>query len=277
MPKGFEKPNHTQTPNSLFAALPEIKSVSELKVILAIVRRTFGWHKESDKISLSQLEADTGLTRESVSQGVQAALEHEYIIRKPAGQGHVYKLKLVGKTDQSEKPTSQEIRPKVVKDSDQQVVGNSDPQKKATKEKKETPHSRLFKYHADRLGGKVLDGGKQGKAIKTLLANYTEAECRECYESQLAEAWRERKVSWATVLSGIGNWLDNKAHPPIPAKARIYEWQGKMYAEDEIVSDDGERYTVMGKDGTPTKRWRTPEAFALDTGRDVEKVRAGWN
>lgn len=142
---------------------------------------------------------------------------------------------------------------------------------------KDSAHSRLFGIHHKRLSGKVLDGGKQGKAIKTLLANYTEAECRECYESQLTEAWRERKVSWATVLSGIGNWLDNKAHPAVPAKARVYEWQGKMYAEDEIVSDEGERYTVMGKDGTPTKRWRTPEAFALDTGRDVEKVRVGWN
>lgn len=44
-----------------------------------------------------------------------------------------------------------------------------------------------------------------------------------------------------------------------------------------ILEDHGDSYTVMGADGTPSKRWRTPEAFARDTGRDAEEVRAKWN
>lgn len=160
---------------------------------------------------------------------------------------------------------------------DDDKMASSYKDQETTQENTNNAHSRLFGIHFKRLGGKVMDSAAQGKAIKTLLANYTEAECARCYESQLTEDWRKRKVSWLTVLKDIGSWLDNKAHPTTPAKVRIYEWQGKMYAEDEIVSDDGERYTVMGRDGTPTKRWRTPEAFAHDTGRDVEKVRAGWN
>jgi hypothetical protein len=107
-------------------------------VILAIIRQTFGWRKEFDRISLSQLERLTGLTRESVSIGLNAALDHGHINRKPHGNSFVYSLTLVGKSDQSENPTSQQFRPKTVGISDQKVVNNSDPQKKGIKEKKES-------------------------------------------------------------------------------------------------------------------------------------------
>ena len=62
-------------------------SGAELKVLLAILRRTVGWRKESDEISVRQLEAMTGLARHSVLAGIRGLLERGLIIQKQAATG----------------------------------------------------------------------------------------------------------------------------------------------------------------------------------------------
>ena len=53
--KGYSKPNYTPVPDELFdEQLPDL-SGAELKVLLYIIRRTFGFKKESDNISLNQM------------------------------------------------------------------------------------------------------------------------------------------------------------------------------------------------------------------------------
>lgn len=210
--KGFEVPNHTQTPNTFFdVSLPEIKSLTELKVVLAVIRQTFGWQKKADRISLSQLQRLTGLSRESVSIGIQAALEHKYIERKAVKNGFVYNLKVVRNSDQSGIPTSQEFRPKVVRNSDQKVVGIPDPQKKEEKEKKESSaHALLMDFHFKRIG-KIPDGKAQGGAAKWILdSGFSSDQAIGCYEFQLSEDWRRGMVSWLTVKTKIGAWVASR-------------------------------------------------------------------
>ena len=62
-------------------------SGAELKVLLAILRRTVGWRKESDKISVRQLEAMTGLARHSVLAGIRGLLERGLITQTQAATG----------------------------------------------------------------------------------------------------------------------------------------------------------------------------------------------
>src|SRR4051812_48857187 len=52
---GFSSPNYTPVPDELFDDLLAVLSGSELKVLLYIVRRTFGFKRASDTISLSQM------------------------------------------------------------------------------------------------------------------------------------------------------------------------------------------------------------------------------
>ena len=53
--RGFRSPTYTQVPDELFdELLPEL-SGAELKVLLYIIRRTFGFKRDSDNISLSQM------------------------------------------------------------------------------------------------------------------------------------------------------------------------------------------------------------------------------
>ncbi len=138
-------------------ALWQITSLAELKVTLAIIRATFGWHKKEDQLSLSQLESITGMTRESVANGVKGALSQGLVKRRKKGQSFVYglRMELVGNSDQFE--------PEVVGLSDQLLVGNSDPQKK---EKEKEQCGVVFEFWKTHLNHprSVLDA-KRKKAI----------------------------------------------------------------------------------------------------------------
>lgn len=52
---GFSAPHYTQVPDVIFDELLHILSGAELKVLLYIIRRTFGFKKASDDISLNQM------------------------------------------------------------------------------------------------------------------------------------------------------------------------------------------------------------------------------
>lgn len=83
--KGYTKPNYTPVPDELFdEQLPDL-SGAELKVLLYIIRRTFGFKKESDNISLNQLlhgittkenlvlDRGTGLSKKTLLAAIPAA------------------------------------------------------------------------------------------------------------------------------------------------------------------------------------------------------------
>lgn len=102
-------PGYTQIPHALLDELmPEIASLAELKVTLAIARRTFGWGLEERLLSLSDLQGLTGLSRQSVQAGVTLALQRGYVGRRRVGHGFLYGLgvKNVGSSPSAEESTS---------------------------------------------------------------------------------------------------------------------------------------------------------------------------
>jgi hypothetical protein len=92
--RGFAPPYYTQVPDQLFDELLPHLSGAELKVLLYIIRRTFGFKKDSDAISLSQicggikkrdgtmLDEGTGLSRQTAIVAVKALELKEIIIAK---------------------------------------------------------------------------------------------------------------------------------------------------------------------------------------------------
>jgi phage replication O-like protein O len=116
MAREFEVKRSMQYPNVLVdEILPDLKP-SAVKVLNVIVRKTFGWQKLSDELSLSQLEKLTKLRRAAVVAAV-AELERIEVVtirRGAKGQGsNVYTLNvdigtglLVRKSNQFEFQTS---------------------------------------------------------------------------------------------------------------------------------------------------------------------------
>jgi len=93
---GYDGPNYTQTPNLfLDEHLPEM-GCAETKVVLAVIRQTFGWHKQKDQLSISQLMELTGLSNRAVIDGTRAAMERGVIDREQNGDSYQYWLVVDG-------------------------------------------------------------------------------------------------------------------------------------------------------------------------------------
>jgi phage replication O-like protein O len=93
MMAAFADSNYTMVPNDLFDMMATMEC-SELKVTLAIIRKTRGYHKRADAVSISQLETMTGLGEGACRAGRDAAVERGTITF--AGRGkrgvHIYAL-----------------------------------------------------------------------------------------------------------------------------------------------------------------------------------------
>lgn len=83
----FKAPNYTQVPNDFFdELLPSLKE-GELKVLIIIMRQTFGWgNKAWDRISVSQLVKKTGLGRATVIRAVQSLHKKKIITKVTKGE-----------------------------------------------------------------------------------------------------------------------------------------------------------------------------------------------
>src|SRR3954451_5893776 len=94
--KPLAPPTYTQIPNEILDAMADMEE-SELRVLLAICRQTFGWHKESDILSLTDLMRLTGLSRPAVVAGIGAAMKRGVLGRVSAGtQKLAYRLNIKG-------------------------------------------------------------------------------------------------------------------------------------------------------------------------------------
>src|SRR4051812_38798053 len=87
--QGFDGPNYTVVPDGLFDELLPILSGAETKVLLYIVRRTFGFKKDSDSISFNQIcngiktkdgrqiDRGTGLSTSTAQGAIKGLVEKE--------------------------------------------------------------------------------------------------------------------------------------------------------------------------------------------------------
>lgn len=81
----------TQTPNFILDALPDMKP-AEVQVVMAIVRQTIGWKRETISLTVSELEELTKMARPSVVSGLKDALDHGFIAREPDGKSYIYRI-----------------------------------------------------------------------------------------------------------------------------------------------------------------------------------------
>lgn len=80
------QPNFTQAPNVLFDEWLPLLTHVELKVLMVIMRKTFGWHKIRDQISLSQLEKYTGSKRSNIITAAENLQKLGLILKQVIGK-----------------------------------------------------------------------------------------------------------------------------------------------------------------------------------------------
>ena len=115
--KGFEPPktNYSKLPHALIEALPNFSSLAELKVVLYILRHTWGFQEFDDlkRITLdefqygrrlknrSRMDDGTGMSKEAIREGLKRATKDGFIIQSPDPRprpglpAHCYQLKVL--------------------------------------------------------------------------------------------------------------------------------------------------------------------------------------
>jgi hypothetical protein len=112
---GFDHPreNWSKLPHALIGQLARIDTVAELKVLLYVLRHTWGYQEydQAKRITLdefshgrkrrdgSRIDAGTGLSPHGVKAGVRAAVAHGFLIRESDGRdaarsSHIYRLSM---------------------------------------------------------------------------------------------------------------------------------------------------------------------------------------
>ncbi len=118
--QGYSSPNYTPVPDELFDEQLTILSGAELKVLLYIIRRTFGFKKETDNISLNQLlngittregeilDKGTGLSKKTLLEAIRSLVEQNLILtqrRRSVERGDeptTYMLNIAAKTTKTD-------------------------------------------------------------------------------------------------------------------------------------------------------------------------------
>lgn len=212
-------PNYTQTPNEILDLLCEM-SEAEMRVTLAICRETFGWHRPTAKLSISDLERLTKLSRQGVINGLAAGAERGTIQREAVGNGYSYHIVVVNEVDQNSQrsrpvneidqsttltSSSQRSRPKIVNEVDQPF--NSIKEKRKLKKILSTPSA------AEPIESRQRASGDADKSSNEQSATY--------------RLLRDRKV-WSA---------SNYAHEPVAVIQAYLDHVGPDYPAAQIAKD----------------------------------------
>lgn len=100
-------PNAFQIPNSVIDELLAKLTCAELKCYLFVVRKTKGWNKESDSISVSQFMEVTGLSNRSVITACESLVEMGLLERSGGERKlNTYSVKAFDFSESGEKSSS---------------------------------------------------------------------------------------------------------------------------------------------------------------------------
>jgi len=102
-------PNAFQIPNSVIDELLAKLTCAELKCYLFVVRKTKGWNKESDSISVSQFMEVTGLSKKSVITACESLVQMGLLERSGGERKlNTYSVKAFDFSESGEKSTPTE-------------------------------------------------------------------------------------------------------------------------------------------------------------------------
>jgi phage replication O-like protein O len=119
-------PNFTQIPNFLLDS-GVINKHTTFRIMMAICRKTYGYHKKKDRISISQLEKMTGISKRAIIRSLKE-LEDLSLILTAKKDGTVTRIEV----NDSYQPVhnSHQLKSKPVTESNQQPVTESNRQNK---------------------------------------------------------------------------------------------------------------------------------------------------
>jgi phage replication O-like protein O len=177
--EGFRFPTTTPVPDEIFDELMAELTGAELKVLLYICRRTFGFKKEKDNISLHQLvegittkkgnrlDGGTGLGKASVARAVKNLEAKGIILRikrhsqRKGDEPTTYALNFLPVSQNETPPVDKMRHPRVSKSNPQQTVEQQTVRQQRNNNVRQSPikieDKDKVEYYAKRLADKLND------------------------------------------------------------------------------------------------------------------------
>lgn len=232
---GFPKPkrNYSQLPHALVDMLPEITSLSELKVVLYTLRHTWGFSEYGKPKRLtidefmngrkrtngSRYDRGTGLSNNSVINGLRDAEEHGFVVIDvdDHDKGRIkkyYRLKIDdsktwGSEPQDLKSDMQNVHSYSAKDAhrtEKDTLENNQPPE-------EQPRARIFRLYEELCGQTI------GSFVYDELKDAQQSYPAEWIEDAFKEAMLNNAKSWKYVRTILERWsregrVDRKGASP---------------------------------------------------------------
>jgi phage replication O-like protein O len=85
---------YTKADNWLWDYVMPRAKPNTFKIVAAVVRMTAGWHRDEAEISFDDFEQLTGMSRATVTAGVNEALKKGFLKRRACGRGHAYSTEI---------------------------------------------------------------------------------------------------------------------------------------------------------------------------------------
>ena len=107
-------PNFLQVPNAVIDELLPDLTGAELKCYLVVIRKTKGWNKESDNISISQFMKATGLSNSAVIKACESLVQYGLLVKENGSRNtSIYAVNSYSKTtyEKSSQVTCEESSP----------------------------------------------------------------------------------------------------------------------------------------------------------------------
>ena len=107
-------PNFLQVPNAVIDELLPDLTGAELKCYLVVIRKTKGWNKESDNISISQFMKATGLSNSAVIKACESLVKYGLLVKENGSRNTgIYTVNSYSKTtyEKSSQVTCEESSP----------------------------------------------------------------------------------------------------------------------------------------------------------------------
>ena len=119
-------PNAFQIPNSVIDELLAKLTCAELKCYLFVVRKTKGWNKESDSISVSQFMEVTGLSNRSIITACESLVEMGLLERSGGERKlNTYSVKAFDFSESGEKSSSDLVKKVHTQNNNKNTIQNT--------------------------------------------------------------------------------------------------------------------------------------------------------
>jgi len=292
-----ETPNYTQTPNVFFDDWMKILSPGEFKVLMCINRKTFGWHKTEDSISLSQIVEMSGLSKSGVVRSLSALESRKLIERERkrskmhGNEATMYKIKVI---ERKTEKGSEKIPPSALSTqgacplSTQALVPSGDTQKKDLTKEKKPPTPPLDAEPAEPTKKRLVVVPSFLLDIEGMVPKLAERLAEDFSPDELERAADMLAASGTTIEKPAG-WIrscitdDYKHTPTAPERIadnhtilhqKYMRLDGCMMAGHQVSVGPGYIEFAPLAQGTPTSFTTEQDGMEAMIDKHIEKLKA---